>query len=188
MRGAGVGSSTTGKTMTRRKSATANLTSVECVDCAGPLDAASRARCSGLSGEGRRGGAPGEAAPGAGGGRREAAGRGGAAGCAEVGARGPPGRDRPAGEPGTVRAIGRRAVVSAVNNGGRWVLASAIRILDGEARPIDVERLQRVASAWRQAGSPVKRAGSTWAPRLEPKRRGAEPPELAGSRDRSAFA
>ena len=92
------------------------------------------------------------------------------------------------GEPGTVRAIGRRAVVSAVNNGGRWVLASAIRILDGEARPIDVERLQRVASAWRQAGSPVKRAGSTWAPRLEPKRRGAEPPELAGSRDRSAFA
>ena len=38
------------------------------------------------------------------------------------------------GEPGTVRAIGRRAVVSAVNNGGRWVLASAIRILDGEAR------------------------------------------------------
>jgi hypothetical protein len=174
--------------MTRRKSATANLTSVECVDCAGPLDAASRARCSACLAKGAAAALRAKR-------RRERE----AGGVKRPAAAAPPDVLRSAravllgaigrpGEPGTVRAIGRRAVVSAVNNGGRWVLASAIRILDGEARPIDVERLQRVASAWRQAGSPVKRAGSTWAPRLEPKRRGAEPPELAGSRDRSAFA
>ena len=94
-----------------------------------------------------------------------------------------------AGEPSSERAIGRRAVVEAVRHGGRWTLASAIRIVDGAARPIDVERLQRVATAWRSAGgSPVQRAGSTWAPPLEPKRRGADPPARAGSGDRSAFA
>ena len=52
-------------------------------------------------------------------------------------------------EPPSVRAIGRRAVGEAVLHGGRWALASAIRIVDGAARPIDVERLQRVAPAWR---------------------------------------
>ena len=175
----------------------------QCVDCGGALDGESLARCSACLAKGaaaalrakrrrEREAAPvkrpaAEASPFVYGAARvvllRSAGRVNLGQCAPSGAIGRPG------EPGTVRAIGRRAVVSAVTNGGRWVLASAIRILDGEARPIDVERLQRVASAWRQAGgSPVKRAGSKWAPRLEPKRRRAEPPALAGSLDRSAFA
>ena len=161
----------------------------QCVDCGGALDGESLARCSACLAKGAAAALRAKR-------RRERE----AGGVKRPAAAAPPDVLRSAravllgaigrpGEPGTVRAIGRRAVVSAVNNGGRWVLASAIRILDGEARPIDVERLQRVASAWRQAGgSPVKRAGSKWAPRLEPKRRGAEPPALAGSLDRSAFA
>ena len=132
----------------------------QCVDCGGALDGESLARCSACLAKGAAAALRAkrrrerEAAPV----KRPAAEASpfvyGAARVVLLGAIGRPG------EPGTVRAIGRRAVVSAVTNGGRWVLASAIRILDGEARPIDVERLQRVASAWRQAGgSPVKRAG-----------------------------
>ena len=128
-----------------------------CVDCAGALDGRSVSRCSACLAKGAAAteAASGAPAPGAwqgagGRGRGSAGGPGGGSGRACR-------RDSVCGTASTPKVASRHAVIEAVMLGGRFALASAIRILDGEARTIDVARLRRAAVHWAQVGTPSHR-------------------------------